>query len=93
MSTAGDINGRLRLTLEVIAKIRELCGDDFIIDVRISGDEYSEGGLTLNDMIYVSKQLEKTGVDFIHGFRRKYNQERKFHACTWYITGTACTRK
>lgn len=58
----GDINGRLRLTLEVIAKIRELCGDDFIIDVRISGDEYSEGGLTLNDMIYVSKQLEKTGV-------------------------------
>lgn len=55
----GDINGRLRLTLEVIAKIRELCGDDFIIDVRISGDEYSEGGLTLNDMIYVSKQLEK----------------------------------
>ena len=22
--------------------------------------------LTLNDMIYVSKQLEKTGVDFIH---------------------------
>lgn len=62
----GDINGRLRLTLEVIAKIRELCGDDFIIDVRISGDEYSDGGLTLNDMIYVSKQLEKTGVDFIH---------------------------
>lgn len=62
----GDINGRLRLTLEVIAKIRELCGDDFIIDVRISGDEYSEGGLTLNDMIYVSKQLEKAGVDFIH---------------------------
>ena len=62
----GDINGRLRLTLEVIAKIRELCGDDFIIDVRISGDEYSEGGLTLNDMIYVSKQLEKAGVYFIH---------------------------
>ena len=62
----GDINGRLRLTLEVIAKIRELCGEDFIIDVRISGDEYSEGGLTLNDMIYVSKQLEKAGVDFIH---------------------------
>lgn len=62
----GDINGRLRLTLEVIVKIRELCGDDFIIDVRISGDEYSEGGLTLNDMIYVSKQLEKAGVDFIH---------------------------
>ncbi|MDD6032163.1 MAG: FAD-dependent oxidoreductase [Oscillospiraceae bacterium] len=62
----GDINGRLRLTLEVIAEIRKTCGEDFIIDVRISGDEYSDGGLTLNDMIYVSKQLEKAGVDFIH---------------------------
>ena len=62
----GDINGRLRLTLEVIREVRKQCGDDFIIDVRISGDEYSEGGLTLNDMIYVSKQLEKEGVDFLH---------------------------
>lgn len=62
----GDINGRLRLTLEVIHEVRKQCGDDFIIDVRISGDEYSDGGLTLNDMIYVSKQLEKAGVDFIH---------------------------
>ena len=62
----GDINGRLRLTLEVIEAIRIRCGEDFIIDVRISGDEYSDGGLTLNDMIYVSKQLEQAGVNFIH---------------------------
>ena len=59
----GDINGRLKLTLEVIA---EICGKDFIIDVRISGDEYSDGGLNLNDAIYVSKQLEKAGVDMLH---------------------------
>lgn len=62
----GDINGRLRLTLEVIAEVRKTCGDDFIIDVRISGDEYSDGGLNINDMIYVSKQLEKAGVDMLH---------------------------
>lgn len=62
----GDINGRLRLTLEVIREIRKTCGEEFLMDVRISGDEYSEGGLTLNDMIYVSKQLEAAGVDFIH---------------------------
>lgn len=62
----GDINGRLRLTLEVIAEVRKMCGDDFIIDVRISGDEYTDGGQNLNDAIYVAKQLEKAGVDFIH---------------------------
>lgn len=62
----GDLNARLRLTLEVIREVRRQCGEDFIIDVRISGDEYSDGGLTLNDMIYVSKQLEAASVDFIH---------------------------
>ena len=61
-----DINGRLKLTLEVIAEVRKICGKDFIIDVRISGDEYSDGGLNLNDAIYISKQLEKAGVDMLH---------------------------
>lgn len=62
----GDINGRLRLTLEVIAEVRKMCGDDFIIDVRISGDEYSDGGININDATYVAKQLEKAGVDMLH---------------------------
>lgn len=62
----GDINGRLRLTLEVIEEVRRVCGRDFIIDVRISGDEYSDGGLNLNDMTYVAKKLEEAGVDFLH---------------------------
>ena len=62
----GDISGRLRLTLEVIEEVRKMCGKDFIIDVRISGDEYTDGGLNINDMIYVSKTLEKAGVDMLH---------------------------
>ena len=62
----GDINGRLRLTLEVIEEVRKKCGDDFIIQVRISGDEYSDGGLNIHDMTYVAKQLEKAGVDILH---------------------------
>lgn len=62
----GDINGRLRLTLEVIEEVRRRCGDDFIIDVRMSGDEYSDGGLNINDAAYIAKQLEKAGVDMLH---------------------------
>ncbi len=62
----GNIDARLKLTLEVIEAVRERCGEGFIIDVRISGDEYSDGGLNINDMIYVSKQLEIHGVDMIH---------------------------
>ena len=62
----GDIDGRLKLTLDVVREVRERCGEDFIIDVRISGDEYSEGGLTLRDQAYVAKQLERAGVDMLH---------------------------
>ena len=62
----GDIDGRLKLTLDVVHEVRERCGEDFIIDVRISGDEYSEGGLTLRDQVYVAKQLERAGVDMLH---------------------------
>ena len=62
----GDIDGRLKLTLDVVREVRERCGEDFIIDVRISGDEYSEGGLTLRDQVYVANRLERAGVDMLH---------------------------
>ena len=62
----GDIDGRLKLTLDVVREVRERCGEDFIIDVRISGDEYSEGGLALRDQVYVAKRLERAGVDMLH---------------------------
>lgn len=62
----GDIDGRLKLTLDVVREVRERCGEDFIIDVRISGDEYSDGGLTITDMCHVARELEKAGVDLLH---------------------------
>ena len=62
----GDIDGRLKLTLDVVREVRERCGRNFIVDVRISGDEYSDGGLTVTDMCYVARQLERAGVDMLH---------------------------
>lgn len=62
----GDLESRLRLTLEVLRAVREKCGNDFIIDVRISGDDYQDGGNNLNDMIYVAKRLEEEGADMLH---------------------------
>ena len=62
----GDINGRLRLTLEVLHEVRRVCGPDFIIDVRISGSEYTDGGININDATYIAKQLEANGADMLH---------------------------
>ena len=75
----GDINGRLKLTLEVIAEVRKICGKDFIIEVRISGDEYSDGGLNLNDAIYVSNSSKKpVWICFMFPAEQRSKEEAPF---------------
>ncbi|WP_044600169.1 FAD-dependent oxidoreductase [Candidatus Stoquefichus massiliensis] len=62
----GDITHRIRLLLEVIANVREKCGRDFPIIVRISGDDYEDGGQSLHEGCYIAKRLEEAGADMIH---------------------------
>ncbi|MEG0548020.1 MAG: FAD-dependent oxidoreductase [Coprobacillus sp.] len=62
----GDITHRIRLLLEVIENIRKKCGREFPIIVRISGDDYEDGGQSLNEGCYIAKRLEEAGVDMIH---------------------------
>ena len=62
----GDITHRIRLLLEVIENVRKKCGRDFPIIVRISGDDYEDGGQSLNEGCYIAKRLEEAGVDMIH---------------------------
>ena len=61
----GCLENRARITMEVIANIRKKCGDDFPIEVRMSGTEIVEGGLTLEDQIEFAKLLDGK-VDLIH---------------------------
>ena len=62
----GNVMGRLRFPIEIIEDIRRKCGDDFIIGFRISGDEFVEGGLTIEDTAAIAMILEGIGIDFIH---------------------------
>lgn len=59
----GDLNGRIRFAMEILKRTRETVGRNFPIMVRLSGDEYLEGGLTLNDTRVIAKKLEEAGVD------------------------------
>ena len=61
-----SVEGRLRITLEVIQSIRSKVGPNFSILVRISGSEFEPGGLTLEQAQYVAKLLEEAGVNAIH---------------------------
>lgn len=61
----GDINGRARFLLEVVEAVRNEVGEDFPVSVRLSADELEPGSNHLIDTIYVSKLLEKAGIDYI----------------------------
>ena len=61
----GCRENRARITLEVIENIRKKCGPDFPIEVRMSGTEIVEGGLTLEDQVEFAKLLDGK-VDLIH---------------------------
>jgi 2,4-dienoyl-CoA reductase-like NADH-dependent reductase (Old Yellow Enzyme family)/thioredoxin reductase len=62
----GSLENRVRLPLEVIRHIRSKVGPDFTILIRISGDEYLPGGLTLKETTHIAPLLVEAGVDAIH---------------------------
>ncbi len=61
----GSLENRMRMPLQVVRKVRQLCGNDFIIGYRISGEEYFQGGLTLAETTQTAQELEKAGVDIL----------------------------
>ena len=61
----GSMENRARFPLMVIEKIREACGDDFLIEYRMSGSEEIEGGLSKEEGIEFAKIIDGK-VDIIH---------------------------
>ncbi|MFQ5421964.1 MAG: FAD-dependent oxidoreductase, partial [Anaerolineae bacterium] len=62
----GSLQNRMRFSLEVLAEVRKQVGDDFIVGIRMSGDEAVEGGLTRQDCLQIARTLVATGMlDFV----------------------------
>lgn len=62
----GDFVNRNRFLTEIILGIKYICGKEFPISVRLSADEFVEGGLKLPDTIKIARYLESIGVDAIN---------------------------
>jgi 2,4-dienoyl-CoA reductase-like NADH-dependent reductase (Old Yellow Enzyme family)/thioredoxin reductase len=60
----GDLNGRMRFPLELLARIKEVAGD-LPVWCRIIGSELVEGGLDIEDMKVIAKILADAGADAI----------------------------
>lgn len=61
----GSREKRYRLTVEVYEAIREAVGKDFPIWIKLHSEDSFEGGITHEDCIYISKELDKRGIDAI----------------------------
>jgi 2,4-dienoyl-CoA reductase-like NADH-dependent reductase (Old Yellow Enzyme family)/thioredoxin reductase len=61
----GSMENRARFPIMVCNRIKELCGEDFLIEYRMSGSERIEGGMTIDDGIEFARII-KNHVDLIH---------------------------
>jgi len=62
----GPLENRMRLALEVLKEVRKSVGDEFLVGYRISGSDYVEGGLRIEETAEVAKKLEIRGLDVLH---------------------------
>ncbi len=76
----GSRKNRIRFHLNIVRRIRELCGEDFAIIVKLSVVEQGpDGGISIPDGIYYSKELQKAGVDAIEVLAGKWSGEPGKH--------------
>src|SRR5215470_4237651 len=62
----GSLENRMRFGFEVLRETRRRVGRDFVVGARISGDEFTRGGLTAADMAEIARRLAASGlVDFL----------------------------
>ena len=63
----GSLENRFRIVKEIGAAVRQVIGDDMALGIRLSGEEYTEGGLTLEDTVEIAKLVDKSGIfDYIN---------------------------
>lgn len=68
----GSIENRVRIIAEIIQGIKERCGSDFPISVRLTVDEfyekigYPQMGITLPEGVLLSKEVERVGADALN---------------------------
>lgn len=64
-SYGGSFDNRIRLLLEVTARVRRVWPEELPLLVRISATDWTEGGWTGEDSVALALQLKELGVDLI----------------------------
>ena len=58
----GSLDNRLRFGIRVLEAVRDRVGSDFIMGIRMTGDDFVEGGLTNEDCCEIAARLDELGL-------------------------------
>jgi len=85
---SGPMENCLRPLFMAIDEIRKSVGRDLALGIRISGDEFLEGGVTIDDTREIAILLDKSGqvdwIDVSHGNNGNYLSEG-MHSAPMYV--------
>ncbi|MEU2095329.1 FAD-dependent oxidoreductase [Streptomyces globisporus] len=62
----GSYENRIRLPLEIVRRVRERVGDDFILIYRLSMLDLVPGGSTLEEVVTLAREIEAAGATIIN---------------------------
>ncbi|WP_256646454.1 NADPH-dependent 2,4-dienoyl-CoA reductase [Thermomonas paludicola] len=62
----GDATGRMRFAVDIVRRVREACGPDFILIYRLSLLDLVEGGNGWNDIVAQAKAVEAAGATLLN---------------------------
>ena len=58
----GDLEGRTRFVREIAERIRDACGESFIVGFKMPADEGVEGGIDVDEAARITERLAATGA-------------------------------
>ncbi|MEO5362776.1 MAG: NADH:flavin oxidoreductase [Magnetococcus sp. DMHC-8] len=61
----GSVENRRRFLLEVYGAVRRAVGDDYPVMIKLNGDDFLAGGLTLAEAVAAAVALDEAGMDAI----------------------------
>jgi len=62
----GSLENRMRFLLEIIRDVKQKCGPDFPVGVKLSTDDWEPDGIRLPETIKVCQELEREGVSHLN---------------------------
>ncbi|MGQ1910735.1 NADH:flavin oxidoreductase [Marinifilum sp. RC60d5] len=63
----GDVYGRMKIVLDVLSEIKNICGEDYPVWIKLSSTDFDKDykGLSEEDFLVIGEQLAENGIDAI----------------------------